>query len=157
LGRRPKAPGPETSYIVSKVFIDTNVLVYSIDHRVPAKMRRARELLDSLDVSRLPVISTQVVQEFYVAATSKLKIAPLAAKKLVHSLRTIETVTNTVDIAEQAIDISVLSQISFWDSLIIAAAEKARCDMVLSEDLNSGQMYRGIKVIDPFRDKSFYT
>jgi predicted nucleic acid-binding protein len=145
-----KGLGQGMSYTVSKVFIDTNILIYSIDERTPAKKRRAREVLSGLGVSRLPVISTQIVHEFFVAATNKLKVDRLSAKKLIHTFRTMEVVENSFDLAEQAIDICILSQISFWDALIVAAAEKAKCEFIFSEDLNSGQSYRGVKVWNPF-------
>ncbi len=66
-----------------------------------------------------------------------------------------ETVNNDLELIEQAIDISVISQISFWDSLIIAAAEKSNCEFVFSEDLNTGQTYRGVMVINPFEKEDF--
>jgi predicted nucleic acid-binding protein len=63
--------------------------------------------------------------------------------------------TNDLDLIEQAIDISVISQVSFRDALIIAAAEKANCEFVFSEDLNTGQTYRGVTVVNPFDDEEF--
>jgi predicted nucleic acid-binding protein len=62
-----------------------------------------------------------------------------------------EIVQVDLDIIEQGIDISILSQISFWDGLIIAAAEFANCVTILSEDLNDGQIIRGVKIINPFK------
>ena len=66
-----------------------------------------------------------------------------------------EVVNNDLELIEQAIDISVISQLSFWDSLIIAAAEKANCEFVFSEDLNAGQTYRGVMVFNPFIKEDF--
>ena len=63
-----------------------------------------------------------------------------------------ELIKIDLELIEQAIDISVLSQISFWDSLVIAAAEKANCEYVVSEDLNTGQLYRGVKLLNPFTE-----
>ncbi|HRA01431.1 MAG TPA: hypothetical protein PLJ62_14595 [Thermoflexales bacterium] len=57
------------------------------------------------------------------------------------------------DLKTEAIDIHLLSQISFWDALIVAAAEKANCEYIFSEDLNDGQLYRGIKIVDPFKEE----
>ena len=84
--------GQGKNYIVSKVFIDTNILVYTL---------------------------------------------------------------NSADSYKQAIDIRVILQLSFWDSLIIAAAEKAKCESIISEDLNLGQTYRGVMVINPFQEDAF--
>lgn len=138
------------NYIVSKIFIDTNILVYTLDQKNVEKRDAAREIVKKVVKSHLPVISIQVIQEFYVVASSKLHADAIIVKNIIHNFHNMEIVNNDLDLIEQAIDISVLSQLSFWDSLIIAAAEKANCEYVLSEDLNSGQNYRGIKLINPF-------
>ncbi len=140
---------------MSKIFLDTNFLVYSIDTRDKEKHQKARLILAKAVELHLPVISTQVIQEFYVVCTQKLKIDPLIIKNIIHNFQNLEIVNNDLSLVEQAIDISILSQLSFWDSLIIAAAEKANCDLVLSEDLNSGQNYRGIIVLNPFSVENF--
>ena len=145
-------PGQEMSFIVSKVFIDTNVLVYSIDQKDSEKQKTARKYLINLVDNHLPVLSTQVIQEFYVVATKKLKADPLVVKNIIHNFHNMEIVHINLELIEQAIDISILSQLSFWDSLIIAAAEKANCGFIISEDLNKGQFYRGIKLINPFTE-----
>jgi len=76
-------------------------------------------------------------------------------KHIIHNFGNIEIVNNDLDLIEQAIDISVISQISFWDSLIVAAAEKAKCEFILSEDLSSGEIYRVVTVIDPSIETTF--
>ena len=95
------------------------------------------------------------IPEFYVVATTKLKADPIIIKNIIHNFNNIEIVQNDLELIEQAIDISVISQLSFWDSLIIAAAEKAKCESILSEDLNPGQTYRGVMVINPFKEDTF--
>ncbi len=135
---------------MSKVFIDTNILVYTMDHKNEEKMDKARKIVKKIVESHLPVISTQVIKEFYVVAVTKLKADQIVVKNIIHNFHNMEIVNNDLDLIEQAIDISILSQLSFWDSLIIAAAEKANCEYVVSEDLNSRQSYRGIKVLNPF-------
>lgn len=137
---------------MSKVFIDTNILVYALDKNDERKRTTARAILgESLDEHQL-VISTQVLKEFYVVATSKLRADPIVVKGIIHSFGNMEIVNNDLELVEQAIDISVVNRISFWDSLIVAAAEKARCEYIMSEDLNAGQSYRGIVVVNPFKD-----
>ena len=143
-------PGRETSFIVSKVFIDTNLLVYTIDRKDKAKQKISRIIIKKLVDEHIPVLSTQVIQEFYVVATTKMRANPVAVKNIIHNFHNMELVNIDLQLIEQAIDISVLSQISFWDSLIIAAAEKANCEYAFSEDLNAGQLYRGIKLLNPF-------
>lgn len=147
--------GREKSFIVSKIFIDTNILVYSIDQRNEDKKQKARRTLKKIIESHQPVISTQVIKEFYVVSTNKLKADPIVVKNIIHNFHNMEIVNNDLELIEQAIDISVISQLSFWDALIIAAAEKANCEFVFSEDLSSGQTYRGVMVINPLDKEDF--
>lgn len=140
---------------MSKIFIDTNLFVYTLDKKDEAKQQQARKILKRVIDSHQPVISTQVIKEFYVAATSKLKADPIVIKNIIHNFHNMEIVNNDLELIEQAIDISIISQVSFWDSLIIAAAEKANCKFVFSEDLNSRQTYRGVMVLNPFVKEDF--
>jgi len=142
---------------VSKIFIDTNLIVYTLDKSNVDKQERARNIIRKIVDVHQPVISTQVIKELYVVAINKMKADPIIVKNILHNFRNMEIVTNDLELIEQAIDISVISQISFWDSLIIAAAEKANCEYIFSEDLNPGQTYRGVLVINPFEtgDKLF--
>jgi len=144
--------GREKSCIVSKIFIDTNIFVYTFDGKDKGKKEKAREILKRLVEMHHPVISTQVIKEFYVVATTKLKADRMVVKNVIHNFRNMEVVQNDLELIEQGIDISVISQISFWDALIVAAAEKAKCEFIFSEDLGPGQAYRGVMVINPFTD-----
>lgn len=136
-----------------KVFLDTNVLVYASDHDSPGKMRTARALMQRVASDGGGVVSTQVIQEFFVAATRKLAIEPLKAKAIVATFHPLELVTVCLDDITDAIDGHILWQISFWDALILRAAERASCSIVYSEDLNPGQLYGGVEVRDPFVDQ----
>ncbi|UTD03381.1 PIN domain-containing protein [Treponema socranskii subsp. buccale] len=147
--------GQGKNYIVSKVFIDTNILVYTLNSTDSYKQTKAREIMEKVVDFHQPVISTQVLKEFYVVATTKLKADRIIVKNIIHNFCNIEIVQNDLELIEQAIDISVISQLSFWDSLIIAAAEKAKCEFIISEDLNPGQTYRGVMVINPFKEDVF--
>ena len=142
---------------MSKIFIDTNLIVYTLDKSNVDKQERARNIIRKIVDVHQPVISTQVIKELYVVAINKMKADPIIVKNILHNFRNMEIVTNDLELIEQAIDISVISQISFWDSLIIAAAEKANCEYIFSEDLNPGQTYRGVLVVNPFEtgDKLF--
>ncbi len=133
-----------------KSFFDTNVLVYASDHDEPDKMRVARALLRRSAQEGSGVISTQVVQEFFVSATRKLSIEPMLAKGIVATFRPFELVVITLDDINRAMEGVMLWQISFWDSLILSAAGRASCSMVYSEDLNPGQFYSGVEVRNPF-------
>jgi len=134
---------------MSKTFIDTNILVYCLDNHEPEKQNRARDLLKKVALDLSGVISTQVMQEFYVTATVKLGADPLIAKDILRSFNNIETVTIMPDIIKSAIDCSILNKISFWDALIVSAAESAGCGTLWTEDLNNGQVIRGIKIENP--------
>lgn len=135
----------------NKFFIDTNILIYSIDKFDKSKQKKARALLKEIAVSDTGVISTQVLQEFYVAATKKLNAAPLIVKEIINGFEKFEVVQITVEIIKDAIDVSLLNKISYWDALIIASAETAKCTALITEDLNAGQIIRGVKIINPFQ------
>jgi predicted nucleic acid-binding protein len=139
---------------VAKIFIDTNILVYSLDNSNRKKKAKAREILTKLKLNDTPVISTQVLQEVYYTLTGKIKIDKAVAKNIIHDYRNMEVIVNTCDTIEEAIDISISSRLSFWDALIIASAEAANCSAVYSEDLNDSQIIRGVQVINPFNIKN---
>jgi predicted nucleic acid-binding protein len=135
---------------MARVFLDTNFLVYAIDNRDAAKRNTARRLLRNLEPESNAVISTQVLQEFYVAATRKLGVAPNLARNIVQLLRNFEVITVTPLLIERAIGHSIGSQLSFWDALIITAAEAAGCQAVWTEDWQSGREIAGVRVVNPF-------
>ena len=141
---------------MSKVFLDTNILVYSLDQANPDKKIRCRQLIKSLSAENIGVISTQVMQEFYVATTSKLGADPLIIKDILRALERFETVVITPALIKEAIDCSIINRLSFWDALIIAAAESAKCERLWTEDLNHGQIVRGVRIENPLKttDKS---
>lgn len=135
---------------MSKVFLDTNVLAYACDGDCGEKQSVARAIISSLSADSTPCISTQVLQEFYVTATRKLGIGPLDAKDIIQSFRHMEVVTVDPEDIDEAIDGNVLWQVSFWDALIIVAARKACCEILLTEDLNHSQVYEGVQASNPF-------
>lgn len=134
-----------------KVFLDANILVYALDSRHPNKRKRAAEVLRSVQDRGGGVISTQVLQECYVAATTKLGIEPLTAKEALVKLKALELVLVDFALIQDAIDTSILNRISFWDALIVVSAAKAACAELLTEDLNDGQVIRGVRIRNPFK------
>lgn len=138
----------------SKTFIDTNILVYSIDGNDLKKQTRAREVLLDVQSGGKGVISTQVLQEFFVSATKKLKIEPLVAKDMIQTFSSLELVMIDLGLIKEAIDCSILNKISFWDSLILVSAEKAQCNTLMTEDLNDGQIIRGVRIQNPLMHES---
>ncbi len=137
---------------MSKFFLDTNILLYTLDANDKSKQAKARKLIQTVTEQDILVISTQVLQEFYVASTTKLGVEPLLAKSIMRSFENMEIVQITPYLIGEAVDTSILNVISFWDSLIVVAAESARCELLYSEDLNSGQIIRGVMIENPFSD-----
>ena len=135
-----------------KTFLDSNVLVYSVDHSPAEKAKRARaiELLSTQPEDL--VVSTQVLQEFYVVSTRKLE-QPLSEERAAAAVRGIsklDVVGMDASLVLTAIDTSRTAQLPLWDALIIEAASRAGCDRVLSEDLNAGQVIHGVRIENPF-------
>ncbi len=138
---------------MSKVFIDTNILVYCLDKFDLKKQENSRNLLRSLTNGAKGVISTQVMQEFFVTATHKLGADPLLIKDILRSFEQFEVVRVDPEMIYNAIDCSIINRISFWDSLIVVSAESSHCNTLWTEDLNDGQLIRGVRIENPLRGK----
>ncbi len=132
-------------------FIDTNVLIYSVDRADPAKQEIALGLIARHAKERTGVISTQVLQEYFSAATRKLGIQPHHARQHLRDFLVFDIVQVTPGIIEEGVDCSILHTISFWEGLIVASASTAKCTELISEDLANGQIIQGITIINPFR------
>ena len=122
-----------------------------MDNRDVVKQKKCRELVRALVLKHEAVISTQVLQEFYVACTAKLKVKPILVKGMMHGFENMEVVTVGTDLINEAIDTSIQYQISFWDSLVIVSAESAKCRNLITEDLNGGQVIRNVKIQNPMK------
>jgi predicted nucleic acid-binding protein len=135
-----------------RVFVDTNILVYAYDVSAGAKSQRARKILTDLWGSGLGVVSTQVLQEFFVTVTRKLpKHMDLdAARDIIADLLKWDAVIVDGAMILDAIDLQKSHGYSFWDSLIIVAAEKGGCVLLLSEDLSSEHTIGSITIKNPF-------
>jgi predicted nucleic acid-binding protein len=134
---------------MSKVFLDTNILVYSMDKADSGKQKKCRNCIEKLSQKNNGVISTQVMQEFYLAATVKLGAEPLIVKDILRSFERFETVVITPDLIREAVDCSIINRLSFWDALIVVSAESAQCEVLWTEDLNHGQVIRGVRIENP--------
>ena len=132
-------------------FLDTNILVYAYDASAPAKQRISQEMLKRAIAGGF-TISTQVLAEF--AATLLHKIIPPAPPEavgaLLDALGPIRTIAVDGDIVRRAVEAHAKYGLHFYDGMIVAAAERAGCEKIWSEDLNPGQKYFGIVVADPF-------
>ena len=117
----------------------------------PAKSNKSKELFNKSAEDNLIVLSTQILQEFYVTMTKKLGHDPLDVKNLLFLFKDFEIINVNSTIIFEAIDISVLHRISFWDSLVISAASSGNCKIIYSEDLNHGQLIGGVEIVNPFK------
>ncbi|MCI5207601.1 MAG: PIN domain-containing protein [Candidatus Electrothrix sp. ATG2] len=135
---------------MKKIFIDTNLIVYANDRRDPQKQRKAIQLISELMNNGLGVISSQVLQEYSSVALTKLKQDHAIVLRQLVLLESFDVVLMKPALIRRAIEIRSSYTISFWDSCIISAAESSGCDSIFSEDLNAGQYYSGIKVVNPF-------
>ena len=133
-------------------FLDTNVIVYAYDTTNLEKQQVARNLLKSA-VAGKSVISTQVLAEFAVALLHK--ISPRASADAVmeglDALANIRLVVPDAGLVRRAVEARVSYGIHFYDGMIVAAAERAGCKRIWSENLNAGQEYFGVVVENPFR------
>jgi predicted nucleic acid-binding protein len=136
----------------AKSFFDTNVLLYLYSSADPGKQERARTLYREHALSGSILVSTQVVQEFYVAATRKLRLANPVARTLTEALLDLPLVIVSPAHIRSALDYERHYQISFWDALIVAAAEAGGAAVLYTEDLNDGQQYGSVLVRNPFRE-----
>jgi predicted nucleic acid-binding protein len=137
-----------------KYFVDTNILVYAHDRTKGTKQTRARVLVEQLWDSGKGVLSTQVLQELCINLRRKvanpLPVAEL--RRLIREYSTWEIVRNTPESILRALDIEVRYKTSFWDALIVQAAEDAGASILYSEDLATGQNYGAIQVVNPLLD-----
>lgn len=137
---------------MTKVFLDTNILVYSVDRRDLAKHERAQDLVDLCMRDGSGVISTQVLQEFASVALTKLLQKPDVVRAELLLLESLEVVQVTPGLIRRALDLHILHQINYWDGAILAAAEAARCSRLWSEDFTPGSLYGLLRVENPLAD-----
>ena len=135
-----------------RLFIDSNVLIYMYDTSVPQKQRVAAELVTSLTENGNGILSVQVLGEFFFNVTRRLA-NPLSIEEATAAfdrLEEIPTLEIDMPMVRRAISTHSRYGTTYWDSLIIAAAERAGCSTILSEDFNPGQSYHGILAVNPF-------
>jgi predicted nucleic acid-binding protein len=134
-------------------FVDTNLLVYGRDSSEPEKQRAAENWLRFLWTARAGRVSTQVLSEYYVVVTQKLKpgLEGDLARADVRSLMAWDPVSPDQPVIEAAWTIQDRFGLAWWDALVVAAAQTLGCTYLLTEDLTHGQMLDGVQVMDPFR------
>ena len=136
-----------------KAFIDTNVLVYAYDSGDPARQAIARSILRRSLLEDSAALSSQVFSEFFVVVTRRIT-PPMTgpeAWKILRTLSTLQVAEIDLDLVNRAIETHIRHRISYWDALIVAAAERTGCSRILSEDLGHNQRYNDVLIENPFR------
>lgn len=134
-------------------FVDTNILIYAHDPSTGAKHERAKAVVEELWRDRTGVVSTQVLQELSVNLRRKAG-RPLDAKEtreIVADYLTWHVVVNGGESILEALDLEARYQISFWDALVVQAAQASGAEVLYTEDLSHGQEYGSVRAINPLR------
>lgn len=134
----------------ARSFFDTNVLVYSDDKAFPSKQRRVIELVTEHRRAKTGVLSLQVLQEYFVTITRKLKLDPGIARRKVELLAEFDVAALEFSDVLAAIDLHRLHGFSFWDALVLRAAKQTGCRSLFTEDMKHGQEIDGVRVVNPF-------
>lgn len=137
-----------------KVFVDTNILVYAHDLDAGQKHQTARKSIETLWENRCGMLSTQVMQEFYITLTRKITrpVPGNTVRSILRNYLSWQTVVNDPGIIFLAGEIQEQNRISFWDALIVSAAFSGNAGIILSEDLHHEQLIQGIRIQNPFMD-----
>ncbi len=137
--------------MADKYFVDTNILIYAHDRSSGIKHQRARHTIERLWESGQGVLSTQVLQELCVNLRRKVArpVSLEELRKLVRDYMSWEIVVNTSDAVLQALEIQERHKTSFWDALILQAAEQSGAAVLYSEDLAASQNYGSVQVVNP--------
>lgn len=136
---------------MSASFLDSNVLVYTDDHDAPAKQAIALALVEAAHLEGTAFISTQVLEEYFSAATRKLKVPVPIARAKVELFARLHVALIEVDDILAAIDLQRLHQLSFWDALLVQSARRAGCAELLTEDLQDGLRIDRLVIRNPFK------
>lgn len=136
-----------------RLFVDTNVIVYLFDADSPEKQQRAREIFEAEGPHGRLVLSTQVLQEFFVSVTRKLErpLPDAEAESAAKELAALEVVEIEVPMVLRAISLARRHSLSLWDALIVEAALARGCIRLLTEDMQDGRRFGDLVIENPFR------
>src|SRR5229473_2951354 len=138
--------------MTARTFVDSNILIYAHDVDAGLRHQYSVDYLNRLWQDNTGLLSTQVLQEFYVNVTRKIRIplpTPTARGIVLAYARWVQSLITTATVI-RASEISDVWKISFWDGLIVAAADESGASELLSEDMNHGQLIAGIRIVNPF-------
>jgi predicted nucleic acid-binding protein len=139
-----------------RIFVDTNILVYAHDLSALDRHQNAAVIVENLWESETGVTSTQVLQEFYVTVTRKIKkpLAPNQAREIIRNYLAWPVQINDPEMTIRASEIGEKNNLSFWDALIVAAAIRLNVKKIITEDMNHGQIIEGVLIENPFSETS---
>jgi predicted nucleic acid-binding protein len=135
-----------------RAFFDTNVIVYAHDKAERGKRVRAMDLMETHSRANTLVVSTQVLVESYNALQRAALLSPAHALDIVESLVDEHVVATDAELVLRGIRLSQRYRLSHWDGLVLQAALDAGCGVVFTEDLQSGQRFDGVEIVNPFAD-----
>ena len=133
-----------------RCFIDTNVLVYTQASDEPRKQRKALDLLREQFETASGVISTQVLNEYANVAIRKLHMPPSKVREQLLFWEQLEVIQVTPAIIHAGLDLHQTRSLSFYDGLIVAAAQTSGCTVLYSEDMHVGEVVNGLRIVNPF-------
>ena len=136
--------------MAGRSFIDTNVLVYAEASDAPLKQRAALTLLKRLYDDKEGVISTQVLQAYCNVALKKLRLEPAYIRAQLDLFAQFEVVQVTPAIIRAGLDLQQIRKLAFFDSMVLASAHAAGCNVIWSEDMNTGEVINGMTISNPF-------
>lgn len=131
-------------------FFDSNILVYTDDHDEPRKQKIALDLIEGERLAGTGAVSTQILEEYFTAATRKLAVPAPVARRKVELFARLDLVLIDLDDILAAIDLYQLHQLSFWDALVVRAAQQSGCSVLFTEDLQHGSNIQGLDIVNPF-------
>ncbi|MGB8916021.1 MAG: PIN domain-containing protein [Candidatus Sulfotelmatobacter sp.] len=134
----------------ARSFFDTNVLLYADDKAAPAKQKRALALVAEHRRAGTGVVSMQVLQEYFVAVTRKLRVDAAIARRKVELLAEFDVAAPELADILAAIDLHRLHGFSFWDALVVRSAKQSGCPVLFSEDMQHGREIDGVRIVNPF-------
>lgn len=147
-------PSPPWSQLLTlpkkRCFIDTNALVYADSSDEPRKQRIAIDMIKHLRFERLGVLSTQVLNEYIQVGLRKLGLPHPHIREQVHCYRQFDLAAVTPETIDMALDLHQQHALSYWDALIVASAHISGCAVLLTEDMGTGEVLAGVKLLNPF-------
>ena len=134
----------------ARCFIDTNLLIYADSGDQPAKQHTALTLLKQLRINYTGVLSTQVLNEYCNVALNKLRLPHADIRQQLHFWQQFEIVQVTPSIIEAALDLHQTRSLSYYDALVVAAAQTSGCTVLYSEGMNADEVIGGVRIVNPF-------